>query len=991
MDNIVLERVWKRSGTLYVECIDGNLYTGEEQAHTFRITGQDEHGTVTPITGTISGKFLRADNLDVPLVGSLDGGVAVLTLTEQCYDCRGRYVLSIFADDGEHKICIYCGTGNVFRTDGEGTIDPGNIIQDVSDLIDRIQTAIGQIPTNYSALTARVTQTETDVSDLKSAIDDMDKDVHGVISYNYTEGKKITADNSGYSIDDDANTCVSELIEITWDWDTSTYVRYYYNGVQGETLDYRIIYFDENENYIGYRGTEGVAYRAVTNCAGGKYVRFSFKKGTIGKLMQNVAPQAVYWEARGSVSSPGLVQNLGDLDDLETTTKSSVVEAINEVNEKEGSFSGEIGAIADELDGLKSTTAEEKTISETNDIDITMHDGYLAQTGIKYETGNYLNHGYTDKIAVQPGDVIRGYNNTTAMNDVTVLCEYNGETFVNGYNPKSFPYTVPEGVTHIAVSTTPTYKSALRLTLTRTSTVLVPILEDRVDALETAVIEKVDKGGTNQVTLKNCDFAYLSPNLFNTENLVSGLLNKSTGAIIERYTDYRTSEFIPVSELTDYVISSGQQFHVYYCWYGATQNYLSGAEAGVNTTLSLTSPANAAYFRMSMTLTQTGYNVQFEEGTTPTEYMPFGDGYILPQYIRTVHEEFPLNLPSKVYALAGTEINLYFDNMVDGRYTDYDFNITCSVGMQLERGFRVTAASAEAGTYSLIISATRKTDGSVVEKTATLIITDTSAGSGDSASVIILGDSTTDNPYVTGKIHTDFSEDVMTISTVGTRGTAPNNHEGRSGWRFEYYFTKESMTYTDGRGTIYNPFYNPTSQTFDAAYYFANSGISKPDYFVINLGINDMFGALSDAQLAASIESGIGYCDSMIASIKSASPNTKVVVCMTIPPNFSQDAFGKEYKNRQTRARYKRNNILWVERLIDEYDGREAESIYLCPINLSLDTIYNMGMETMPVNARNTAMTYESPIANGGVHPVESGYWQIADVYTAFLKAHANS
>jgi len=170
MENIVLERIWKRGGTLYVECIDGNLYTGEEQAHTFRITGQDEHGTVTPITGTITGKFLRADNLDVPLVGSLDGGVAVLTLTEQCYDCRGRYVLSIFADDGEHKICIYCGTGNVFRTDGEATIDPGNIIQDVSDLIDRIQTAIGQIPADYSALTARVTQTETDVSDLKSAI-----------------------------------------------------------------------------------------------------------------------------------------------------------------------------------------------------------------------------------------------------------------------------------------------------------------------------------------------------------------------------------------------------------------------------------------------------------------------------------------------------------------------------------------------------------------------------------------------------------------------------------------------------------------------------------------------------------------------------------------------------------------------------------------------------------------------------------------------------
>ena len=76
-----------------------------------------------------------------------------------------------------------------------------------------------------------------------------------------------------------------------------------------------------------------------------------------------------------------------------------------------------------------------------------------------------------------------------------------------------------------------------------------------------------------------------------------------------------------------------------------------------------------------------------------------------------------------------------------------------------------------------------------------------------------------------------------------------------------------------------------------------------------------------------------------------------------------------------------------VEALIAKYDNKESDGIYLVPIHTNLDTIYNMGMETLPVNARNTSITYESPIGNGGVHPVESGYWQIADVYTAFLKA----
>jgi len=75
--------------------------------------------------------------------------------------------------------------------------------------------------------------------------------------------------------------------------------------------------------------------------------------------------------------------------------------------------------------------------------------------------------------------------------------------------------------------------------------------------------------------------------------------------------------------------------------------------------------------------------------------------------------------------------------------------------------------------------------------------------------------------------------------------------------------------------------------------------------------------------------------------------------------------------------------------LIEKYDGREDDGIYTIPIHTNLDTIYNMGLETNVVNSRNS-MTYQSPIANGGVHPSIEGYWQIADVYTAFLKAQAD-
>lgn len=337
---------------------------------------------------------------------------------------------------------------------------------------------------------------------------------------------------------------------------------------------------------------------------------------------------------------------------------------------------------------------------------------------------------------------------------------------------------------------------------------------------------------------------------------------------------------------------------------------------------------------------------------------------------------FVLNLPAKLYALVGEELNIYFDNIVDGHDTDYSFDVTCSVGMQMERCYRLTAETA--GSYDITISATDK-NGVTVEKSSTIIVSDTSAGSGVTKNLIILGDSTTNNGIAVSKMNENFSSDAMSVTTLGTRGISPNNHEGRSGWTFAKYFTNP------GDDAVANPFYNPSTKTFDAAYYFANSGVAIPDWFFINLGINDTFGLVTDNALNSTITTLNGYCDNMIASLKAVAPNIKIGVCLTIPPNYSQDAFGKAYKCGQTRKRYKRNNVLWVQNQIEQYDGREAENIYLVPIYTNLDTKYNMGIEQIQHNRRNTEK-YASPIGNGGVHPVESGYWQIADVYWFFLK-----
>lgn len=618
--------------------------------------------------------------------------------------------------------------------------------------------------------------------------------------------------------------------------------------------------------------------------------------------------------------------------------------------------------------------------------------GYLDLNGTIYNGGTYDTYCYLDLGEVEAGDVFNAYqydNSQVSTQIVTrwVCYDSNGDAIASSGGSSLSTFTVPQGVSRLSVT----------VYLTMTDTIM--LLKNNItppaeyipyhDVLnyyvagsdfipESATANKVDKDGTGQVTLKNCEFMYVSPNMFDTTDLVVGLLYTENGSVLANYTTYRTSQWLPVDSNTAYTFSNGVNTVWRWCWYTESKTFISGDSVTITTSspITRTSPANAAYIRIGFGEAYVGNDIQLEKGSIATEYMPYGTGHLLPQYAPKSTEEFPLNLPPQVYASIGTEMNFYFDNMVDGYDTDYDFDVTCSTGMQLQRGYRVVATAA--GTYPLTITAKRKRDGATVTKQSSLIVATADVGTGITKSIIVLGDSTTAYGTVIVKLHDNFQGDPMSIETLGTQGTSPYNHEGRSGWSFNRYFTV-----ADG-----NAFYNPTSETFDADYYFTNSGVALPDYFIINLGINDMFGAASDTQLNSSIESAIDYCDTVIESVQTASPDTTILICLTIPCNYTQDGFGKEYGCGQTRQRCKRNNILWVQRQIAEYGGRESEGIYLVPINLALDTVNNMGAETDSVNARNISVTYRTSTGNGAVHPAESGYWQIADMYKAFLKAN---
>ena len=146
---IVIERTVDISRPVQTETLRGNEFKQEANAHTFRISVVI-NGAAVALTGSVSASMLLADGSGLTLGGSLDNGVAVLTLPQAAYGVPGRFLLAIYsvqtgATEAETvKTCIYACVGAVINTYGDQQYDPGNLIPDAETLaayIEACQTA----------------------------------------------------------------------------------------------------------------------------------------------------------------------------------------------------------------------------------------------------------------------------------------------------------------------------------------------------------------------------------------------------------------------------------------------------------------------------------------------------------------------------------------------------------------------------------------------------------------------------------------------------------------------------------------------------------------------------------------------------------------------------------------------------------------------------------------------------------------------------------
>lgn len=111
------------------------LATGDENANRFGahiVMG----GASVDLTGcTVSGSFIRADGVTVPLEGAAEGNTAHVDLTAQCYAVDGVFSLAIKISGEDYAHTIRMVDGYIRRTDTGKYVDSDNTVYSAEDLM----------------------------------------------------------------------------------------------------------------------------------------------------------------------------------------------------------------------------------------------------------------------------------------------------------------------------------------------------------------------------------------------------------------------------------------------------------------------------------------------------------------------------------------------------------------------------------------------------------------------------------------------------------------------------------------------------------------------------------------------------------------------------------------------------------------------------------------------------------------------------------------
>lgn len=221
-------------------------------------------------------------------------------------------------------------------------------------------------------------------------------------------------------------------------------------------------------------------------------------------------------------------------------------------------------------------------------------------------------------------------------------------------------------------------------------------------------------------------------------------------------------------------------------------------------------------------------------------------------------------------------------------------------------------------------------------------------------SVLVIGDSTVfSGDIVSLVMEKSVADGTPYLRFLGTKGTAPNLHEGISGTTITWFYSN-----------VASPFYSSSGFAAGYATYCDTNGM--PDAVIIKLDINGLWLQADDASANALITSMLNEYDSVVAGILAKNPETYIGLDLVNGPK-SDEAIKADYGATYSAYRVRRNFQLMNSAKIAHDFGSQVDLL-----------------------GGGLAISIPDGFANS-LHPDASGYQEIANAYYAWLKNKVNS
>ena len=310
------------------------------------------------------------------------------------------------------------------------------------------------------------------------------------------------------------------------------------------------------------------------------------------------------------------------------------------------------------------------TLTSDNLINITKcTDGYYCDYRNGQLVGN-AQYTVTDYIEIE-AEQNYSFSNFTAGVGVDQCAFFDiNKNFISGISNSGIPVSVtiesPEGARYIRWSFRTSFKNRVILKKGLTVTKYQPYAEYNpyvVNEIATETANKAPLVDKNLIDITQTTDGYYAD--YRSGNLVAN-------------ADFCVSDYIPVNAGENYTFSNKNETGVgQCCFYDSIKTYVSGlANTGIVDHITITIPSGVSYIRWSFQIAFKN-NVQLEEGSESTNYVPHGTKLIPAQYIpeipdrTTVYVGENKDYTSILAALKSGAKTVYVESGVYDIYQEY--------------------------------------------------------------------------------------------------------------------------------------------------------------------------------------------------------------------------------------------------------------------------------------------------------------------------------